>query len=91
MLISKTKLTKLKNHTNGAPDEWYYEGIIKDYKYWKAEEEKEANKKCLLELAKDHKKQLASMLHLNLFGDQSYDDSFYSGKENFEASDYEDA
>ncbi|GKB39080.1 hypothetical protein Tco_0884022 [Tanacetum coccineum] len=65
-------------------------GEMDDYMYWKAEE-KEAIKQCLLELAKDHKKQLASMPRLNLFKDQSYDDSFYIDEENFEALYYEDA
>ncbi|GKB02250.1 hypothetical protein Tco_0830339 [Tanacetum coccineum] len=65
--------------------------VLSGMLYQKAEEEKETNKQRLLELAKDHKKQLASMPRLNLFKDQSYDDSFYIDEENFEALYYEDA
>ncbi|GJX70635.1 hypothetical protein Tco_0307806, partial [Tanacetum coccineum] len=87
----KDKVDEVEKPYEWAHDEWYYEEEIEDYKYWKAEEEKAANKQRLLELAKNHKKQLASMSRLNSFDDQSYDDLFQSDKENFEALDYEDA
>ncbi|GKA32452.1 hypothetical protein Tco_0718819 [Tanacetum coccineum] len=57
----------------------------------KAEEENEANKQRVLELAKDDKKKLTSMPSLNLFEDHSYDSSNYINVENLEALDYEDA
>nr|GEX75227.1 hypothetical protein [Tanacetum cinerariifolium] len=57
----------------------------------KAEEENEANKQRVLELAKDDKKKLISMPSLNLFEDHSYDSSNYINMKNFEALDYEDA
>ncbi|GKD02578.1 hypothetical protein Tco_1177552, partial [Tanacetum coccineum] len=60
-------------------------------KFRKAEEENEANKQRLLELAKYDKKKLTSMPSLNLFEDHSYDSSNYIDVENFEALDYEDA
>ncbi|GJS08615.1 hypothetical protein Tco_0365411 [Tanacetum coccineum] len=57
----------------------------------KAEEENEANKQRLLEIAKDDKKKYTSMASLNLFEDHSYDSSNYTNVDNFEALDYEDA
>ncbi|GJR12627.1 hypothetical protein Tco_0795279 [Tanacetum coccineum] len=87
----KDKVDEVEKPYEWAHDEWYYEEEIEDYKYWKAEEEKAADEQRLLELAKNHKKQLASMSRLNSFDDQSYDDLFQSDKENFEALDYEDA
>ncbi|GJU48293.1 hypothetical protein Tco_1217848 [Tanacetum coccineum] len=65
--------------------------ISKMLNFTKAEEENEANKQRLLELAKDDKKKLTSMPSLNLFEDHSYDSSNYIDVENFEALDYEDA
>ncbi|GJR28669.1 hypothetical protein Tco_1104901 [Tanacetum coccineum] len=43
-----------------------------------------------LEKSRQFTRQLASMLRLNLYEDQSYDDSFYSSEKNFEALDHED-
>ncbi|GJZ03049.1 hypothetical protein Tco_0521010 [Tanacetum coccineum] len=61
-----------------APDEWYYEGEMLHLKYLKAEDEKEAYKQCLIDLAKDRKKLFVSIPPLP---------SFYSEEDDFEVLD----
>ncbi|GJU75924.1 hypothetical protein Tco_1272994 [Tanacetum coccineum] len=60
-------------------------------KYLKAEDEKEAYKQCLIDLAKDRKKQFVSMPRLTLFEDHPHDASFYNEEDDSDVLDYKDA
>ncbi|GKD24369.1 hypothetical protein Tco_1230583 [Tanacetum coccineum] len=60
-------------------------------KYLNAEDEKEAYKQCLIDLAKDRKKQFVSMPRLTLFEDHPHDASFYNQEDDSDVLDYKDA
>ena len=57
-----------------------------------AENEKEAQRKTRLLLAKDHERQLSSMLPMNLFEDDNHDDGEYvNDDEEDQTYDYDNA
>lgn len=81
------------------PDEWYYEGEWEAYKAdenerkkLEVENEKEAQRKSRLLLAKDHERQLSWMPPMNLFEDDNHDDGEYvTDYEEDETYDYDNA
>nr|GEY04749.1 hypothetical protein [Tanacetum cinerariifolium] len=87
----KNKVAKVEKEYDWAPDEWYYEGEIEDYRYWKAEEDREAYEQRLRNVAEEHERELASRPFLSLFEDQIDDVALYNKEDDLEALDYEDA
>nr|GEX20304.1 putative reverse transcriptase domain-containing protein [Tanacetum cinerariifolium] len=57
----KNKVTEVEKEYEWVSDEWYYEGEMKDYKYWKAEVEREAYEQRLRNVVKERERQLAFM------------------------------
>ncbi|GJY33586.1 ABC transporter C family member 12-like protein [Tanacetum coccineum] len=87
----KTNMVEDEKEHHWAPNEWYYEAETEAYKYWKAEEEREAYEQRMIFLAQQRDLQLASIPPFNLFEDQVDEASFYSEEEDLEYFDYENA
>ncbi|PWA88677.1 hypothetical protein CTI12_AA087490 [Artemisia annua] len=102
MYVTGDESEKLQVTYVWEPDEWYYEGeweaykadvaAEKERKKLEAENDKEEQRKRRELLAKDHKRQLSSMPHMNLFEDENQDDGEYvSDDEKVDYYDYGNA